>query len=55
MLTTDKEIKQQAELHDLEERYGPALGQYIYDQLDQDNIANANRDLQERENYKKAA
>lgn len=59
---TNADAHTQNELHELEQRFGPGLGQYVYDQLIQtNNVVSVNRSVKhnhkvpESSYYKKAA
>lgn len=59
---TNTETKTQAELYELEQRFGPGLGQYVYDQLIRTDAVNANKSVEHNHKvpessyyYKKAA
>ena len=51
------EANTQTELHELEQRFGPGLGQYVYDQLIRTHAVNTNAPARHNESslYKKAA
>ena len=59
---TKADANTQTELHELEQRFGPGLGQYVYDQLIRTNnvvavnsSAKQRHEIQESSYYKKAA